>query len=392
MSKDIVTYTAIFDGYDTLKPAMFPSICFTEGRIAPTEGWEYRTIFTGKDPTWANRNCKLLVHEHLDAEYSIYHDGNIQMLVDPHTLIEKYLKETDVAVFAHPERDCVYDEAEACIRYEKAAADIVHSQMEHYRKEGYPAKNGLAACWVLLRRHTETIKHFDEAWWTEWENGAPRDQLSFNYICRKLGMKYNVIPGNLFEGTSEEFERSPHRKDTREVIDWRTAYGQVLLMEEREYLREIAEQIQKAFDRPTIVNIGVFRCASMYCLRAGSPKAKLIGVDIKPVTVGVDASLEAEFIVADSAKCHVQVKPPVHLLFIDGDHHYPAVKADLEGWTPKIPVGGIVVMHDYAPQPKHLALLPELEGVRRATVEWAEKSKWEKLEAPGSLAAFRRSG
>jgi len=130
----------------------------------------------------------------------------------------------------------------------------------------------------------------------------------------------------------------------------------------------------------------------MYCLRAGAPKAKLIGVDIRPCDVRIDPGLEAHFIIADSAKCHDRVKAPVHLLFIDGDHHYRAVAADLAGWTPKIPPGGIVAMHDYAPLPKHMALLPELEGVRRAVSEWAEKTKWERLPAPDSLAAFRRPG
>ena len=34
------------------------------------------------------------------------------------------------------------------------------------------------------------------------------------------------------------------------------------------------------------------------------------------------------------------------LLFIDGDHHYPAVVTDLRAWLPSLKPGGTLVMHD----------------------------------------------
>lgn len=36
----------------------------------------------------------------------------------------------------------------------------------------------------------------------------------------------------------------------------------------------------------------------------------------------------------------------VDLLFIDGDHHYDAVKRDLEDWLPLVKSGGVVMLHD----------------------------------------------
>jgi len=36
----------------------------------------------------------------------------------------------------------------------------------------------------------------------------------------------------------------------------------------------------------------------------------------------------------------------IDLIFIDGDHSYHAVKADVESWIPKVKNGGIVVFHD----------------------------------------------
>jgi len=48
-----------------------------------------------------------------------------------------------------------------------------------------------------------------------------------------------------------------------------------------------------------------------------------------------------------SVDVHAREKTiPCDLLFIDGDHHYPAVKADLECWLPSLKPGGLLAMHD----------------------------------------------
>jgi len=36
----------------------------------------------------------------------------------------------------------------------------------------------------------------------------------------------------------------------------------------------------------------------------------------------------------------------IDLLFIDGDHHYEAVKKDFEQWSPYVKTGGIILIHD----------------------------------------------
>jgi hypothetical protein len=128
----------------------------------------------------------------------------------------------------------------------------------------------------------------------------------------------------------------------------------------------------------------------MYCLRAEAPSARIVGIDIRPCDVAIHKELRAEFIIADSRVCHVDFEGPVHLLFIDGDHHYAIVKADIVNWGSKIVPGGVISFHDYAPLPKDLAKNPHLEGVRRAVSEWAAKTAWERLETPDSIAAFRR--
>jgi len=174
------------------------------------------------------------------------------------------------------------------------------------------------------------------------------------------------------------------------TISWKTARGGALHLVERTWLKDAASAVVQRFGQPTIVNIGVLWYASMYCLRVGAPKARLIGVDITtyPETI-VHPELKAEFIIANSQVCHVNFKDPIHLLFIDGDHDYKAVVGDIAGWAPKVVPGGIVAFHDYAPSPKQL-IKHKLQGVRQAIDEWAAVANWKKLSSPGSLAAFQR--
>lgn len=173
-------------------------------------------------------------------------------------------------------------------------------------------------------------------------------------------------------------------------MNWMKARGKALTTQERIYLRDSAITAQKIFKTPLIVNIGVFRCASMYCLRAGAARARIIGIDIQACSIPIDKNLRAEFIIKDSRACHTKVPNHIHLLFIDGDHHYDVVKADVNNWTPKVAPGGVVIFHDFNPLPKDLVKIPYLEGVRRAVSAWASTSGWISMKAPNSLAAFRR--
>jgi len=122
----------------------------------------------------------------------------------------------------------------------------------------------------------------------------------------------------------------------------------------------------------------------------GAPRARLVGVDIDPCAVKVHQDLRAEFIIEDSRICYKKFKSKIHLLFIDGDHHYAGVKADIKNWVPKMVPGGVVIFHDYKPLPKDLRKIPHLEGVRRAINEWAKGCpSWNRLPTPDSLAAFQ---
>ena len=211
---NVVIYTAVFGGYDTLEPTKFPSICLTDGSIPVPPRWEYQIVLGLGGTKQMSRYCKILAHELFpQADYSIYMDGSVSQVIAPRKAIERFLKTSDIAVFPHPDRLCVYDEGKEVLRQRKATPTDVNAQLTRYRREGYPKRNGLANCCVIIRRHTPEIEELNKFWWKEYLKGAPRDQLSFDYICWKLGIKYGKIgPGNPFTRDCPHFTRIPHRK------------------------------------------------------------------------------------------------------------------------------------------------------------------------------------
>ena len=170
--------------------------------------------------------------------------------------------------------------------------------------------------------------------------------------------------------------------------NWKNTCGKAVLPVEREWLRQTAEEIAADFSDPVIVNIGIFRGATMYCLRAGADKARLVGIDtIYPQGHDLDPEMRAEVIVGDSGELCGDFDGPVHLLFVDGDHSYEGVMADISGWTPKIAPGGVICFHDFNTTPEEAK---RHAGIKQAVLEWEQEAHWHLLLPAGSLRAYRR--
>jgi len=207
-----VVYTVVMGDFETLYPTKYPGICLTDSDLTPTKHWKLRKI-EAEHPSSrrASRHPKMMPHKYFpEAEYTIYLDANIQLLEAPQTIVKDLLQTEDLALFAHPKRNCIYDEALKCIEYKKADSAIVEKQVEHYRSVGFPSEFGLTACWVIVRRNTPETCQFGEAWWKEYSRFSCRDQLSFDFVRWQLDMKYAKIPGDLFKGSSKYFQRGKH--------------------------------------------------------------------------------------------------------------------------------------------------------------------------------------
>lgn len=197
---NIACVTAICGGYDRLTSELplddgTKYICFTDTPEIQCSRWDVRPACKDFNDWDANvRNAKrhkLLIHEYVYCDYSLWIDGHVNLYKTPTQLIEQYLENTDydIITFKHWGRDCVYDEAEICMTLGLDKAELMQRQMSDYQAEGYPRKHGLNAGGTILRRHNKQVEEFNKFWWDQVCKYSKRDQLSLNYSIWKTGIK-----------------------------------------------------------------------------------------------------------------------------------------------------------------------------------------------------------
>lgn len=211
---DISIITSITGGKDKLREDMDTTsgkfIAYTD-TDAKSDVWEVRKapdIFI--DPRRNSRIPKIMPHQYVDSEYSIWIDGNIALKLPADYLIETYLKDHDLALFRHPSRRCVYDEATVCAQMGLDHSEKIIEQVRAYEERDYAKQKGLAECGVLIRRHTPKVEEFNNYWWSEYCRHSRRDQISFPYVMDKLGMRVNYIQGHV--SLHEAFDFKSHEK------------------------------------------------------------------------------------------------------------------------------------------------------------------------------------
>ena len=164
------------------------------------------------------------------------------------------------------------------------------------------------------------------------------------------------------------------------MSDYLTVPGAAMTQPERQYLHDLAVEAASRFGPDcTIVNIGVGMGCSCICLRTGAPDATLIGVDIDPMVK------QGDWVPLRADSRRLVWPSPIHLLFVDGAHDYAAVKSDIQGWTPSVVPGGLVVFHDYG----NAEILPWTAGVRQA-VDECMGDGWADLGLIDSIKAFKK--
>jgi hypothetical protein len=154
--------------------------------------WDIRPLpkeVENLSPVKKQRFVKINPHLFLkDYELSIWVDGNVSLNGNLNDFLDTKITDDEITVYVpkHPDRKCIYEEAEAVVRMRKDTADNVNKQMNRYKSEGFPKEQGLLQSNILVRQHNnpDCIKLM-EAWSDEVMNGSHRDQLSFNYAAWK---------------------------------------------------------------------------------------------------------------------------------------------------------------------------------------------------------------
>lgn len=188
---------------------------------------------------------KLLTHRLFpQAEYSIWIDGKMELLVDPLLILERYLwrDSHQFAIACHKHHVSTHQEADANKRRKRYARPLIDKQMEIYRREGMqpwsakklPVPSDVPEGAVIIRQHTPLTNLFSCLWFNEVNRFTPRDQLSFGYVVYRLNGSFPFFMFPNCEYNSL-FVLHKHTREHSSVIEW------VKSLDEIETNRSIAE-------------------------------------------------------------------------------------------------------------------------------------------------------
>ena len=190
-------------------------VCFTDNPNFKSDVWDIRIVDKlYDDGARSAKRYKLLPHRFLkEYDVSIWIDIEVKITKDINDLVNGYLSKSNLAILNHElcgrtvtgnlnVRKCVYEEAKFIKwlgdnhpkKQYKDNIDVINSQVDRYKSEGYPENNGLARTTVIFRKHNEddVIKQ-SELWWEEMKYGSRRDQIGFNYSAWKQNFNFDYI-------------------------------------------------------------------------------------------------------------------------------------------------------------------------------------------------------
>ena len=195
-----LVYSAIYGDYDDIKVQPVEVKLFTETTHPRKES----------HPRMKAKYFKCNSHK-LDCDVSIWIDGSATIKTpDFEKWCLEQLGDGDIALIKHPDRDCIYDEANFCIFMDKYKDLPILEQVMEYAKQGYPQHNGLWACGLLIRRHNDKVKRFNKLWWEHNKKYTYRDQLSFPVCAKEVGLDIRTIDINLNSNNIVDFN-TPHK-------------------------------------------------------------------------------------------------------------------------------------------------------------------------------------
>ena len=130
--KKICVYTCITGDYDNVhevkkKETGVDYLLFTNNKSVVSNSWQVVYI---EDPNLDNqrlsRKIKMLGHPIIDQNYeiSVWQDASVVFQKSVVTFVQTYLKNNSFAAFLHHVRDCIYDEAMACIKKKKDKKEV----------------------------------------------------------------------------------------------------------------------------------------------------------------------------------------------------------------------------------------------------------------------------
>lgn len=131
-----------------------------------------------------------------DYDVYIWHDHYLEVIADPFEMAKEFLTNSDMAIFKHPKRNCIYEEMDAIIKYGFEHKHLIEETKKFFEDKNYPKNNGLFELTSFMYKNTFAVKQFMISWWEIINKFSSRDQISFPYVLQKHNLKHSIIPGS----------------------------------------------------------------------------------------------------------------------------------------------------------------------------------------------------
>ena len=226
-TKRIAVYTSLFGAYDDIcEPLICPDnidyYIVTDQELPADSAWQPidASVVPPAADTGIARNRWAKMHPHLlfpNHEYSLYLDCNCWIVSDLTPLIAT-LESYPVAMFPHKNRDCVYDEVEACLLQRKDDPESLEAHRRALAEHGVARHAGLLEATVIARKHhaPESVELM-QRWWQEFCSHSNRDQIGLADCLWQMDIPANRLATLHLCGTGTTapecslFVMMPHR-------------------------------------------------------------------------------------------------------------------------------------------------------------------------------------
>jgi drug/metabolite transporter superfamily protein YnfA len=208
----IAVYTAIAGGYDHLREQKPQDqsvdwIALLDDPMSVPQPWQYRPLPEHPaGPRMVAKVAKCFPRRFLDDyDYAIWVDGNMRITNSAFAAEAIASIRNGFATWAHPQRSCIYAEAEASLRLApvKYTTQPINEQVAAYAAEGHPINGGLyAAGTIAWDLHDDRAMEVGAAWFAECERWSYQDQLSLPVACRRLGVTPGIFPYRQITGNA----------------------------------------------------------------------------------------------------------------------------------------------------------------------------------------------
>jgi len=201
----IAVYTSIFGNYDPIVEPLYKSdkcdyYAITDLDIPENSAWKKMDVifikgFDDMDSYHKSKFCKMMPHLLFpEYEYSIWVDGNVQIVADMYPLVDRLDEQHTMGMFQNPLHDCIYTEAKYNICQNNVKVQQIQNQINIYKAEGFPQMFGLREFSIIARRHNdeECVRMMND-WWEQVNTYTMRDQLSFPYVLWKYGKTMDYV-------------------------------------------------------------------------------------------------------------------------------------------------------------------------------------------------------